>query len=423
MPLFVLGVTLVSFAFMFSEPSLFDLGALTPPAFAHASSASVLGSLLLAPLLGVLLDRVRRRRVVPVTLAVALALTLVAAGVAAEGVGAFVVPVMLVASAALTALWQVGEETYLPSVVGVRGRLVTANALLTALPQLGVMGMGALPALADLDGLAFVIVVAGAAACAAVAFRAVEAVEAPPPVRAGLRQEAVEAPPPPRAGFWREAAEGVRFALRDPVLRAIALCLVVTGLTGEFADDMVGLALSVLVEDMPPGEIALARMGSIYGALALGALTAVLLHRRLGAYRLAWVALLASQPFTLLVALSGVAGGWLWYMIGILVPLAGSIAATIALTSHRQAITPDRLLGRVTGTLVALAALGERAGTLLLGLPGEWLREAGENASSPLRLLPGLVLATALSMAAAVPLLRGRRHAEAASRQVEPSQP
>ncbi|NJP89612.1 hypothetical protein HCN51_09165 [Nonomuraea sp. FMUSA5-5] len=130
-----------------------------------------------------------------------------------------------------------------------------------------------------------------------------------------------------------------------------------------------------------------------------------------------------SQPCTLLVALSGVAGGWSWYMIGILVPLAGSIAATIALTSHRQAITPARLLGRVTGTLVAVAALGEPAGALLLGLPGEWLREAGEDASSPSRLLPGLVLAVALSMAAAVPLLRGRRHAEAASREVEPSQP
>ncbi|NJP89613.1 hypothetical protein HCN51_09170 [Nonomuraea sp. FMUSA5-5] len=195
------------------------------------SSASGLGSLLLAPLLGVLLDRVRRRRVVPVTLAAALALTLVVAGVAAEGAGAFVVPVLLVA-------------------------------------------------VADPGGLAFVIVVAGAAASAAVVFHAVETVAEPP--------AAVEEPPLPGAGFWREAAEGVRFTLRDPVLRAIALCLFVTGLTGEFADDMVGMAFHVLVEDVPPAEIALARMGSVYGALVLGALASVLLHRRLGAYRLAW---------------------------------------------------------------------------------------------------------------------------------------
>jgi hypothetical protein len=38
-----------------------------------------------------------------------------------------------------------------------------------------------------------------------------------------------------------------------------------------------------------------------------GALLAVLLHRRLDAFRLAWSAALVSRPFTLLPALSGTA--------------------------------------------------------------------------------------------------------------------
>jgi hypothetical protein len=210
--------------------------------------------------------------------------------------------------------------------------------------------------------------------------------------------------------------EGVRFTLREPALRAIALCLMVTTLSAEFTDEVEDAARDALVHGVPAsGYFSLSLTVIGYGSIILGPPAAVLLHRRLGTYRLAWVALLASQPFTLLLALSGGAGGFIWYTAGKLVPLAGAIVVTIALTSHRQAITPDRLLGRVSGTLVALVALSETAGTVLLGPPGDWLAEFAEDATSPLPLLPGLVLATALAMAAAVPLLRARRLATAAS--------
>ncbi|WP_432861938.1 hypothetical protein [Microbispora rosea] len=58
-----------------------------------------------------------------------------------------------------------------------------------------------------------------------------------------------------------------------------------------------------------------------YVPCVLGALVAVLLHRRIGTFRLAWWALIVSGPFTLLLALSGIGPGWAWYVLGTAVPL------------------------------------------------------------------------------------------------------
>ncbi|MGW3344905.1 MFS transporter [Nonomuraea rubra] len=396
LPLFGLAVALASVAFAFSAPSLFELTAMTPGVYHLRGLAVTVAAVLVAPLLGVLVDRARRRRTPLVVLPLVGAAGIAIAGGTAVGWDAAGTPAVatgMIMAAGLAALWPVGHEAYLPSIVG-RERLVPANALLYVLPQLVMVLVGIVLSWAEYRDLALVIAVCVLLVLAAVAFRGVEAVEEPPPARTGL---------------WREAMEGVRFTLKEPVLRAIALCLVVTTLSAEFADEVVDAARGALLENrMSAGPFSLSLTITSYGAIILGPLVAVLLHRRLGAYRLASAVLLASQPFTLLLALSGVAGGFTWYTLGSLVPLAGSIAVTIALTSHRQAITPDRLLGRVGGTLIALVALSEVVGTLLLGRLGDWLAELAEDATSPLPLLPGLVLATALAMAAAVPLLRAR---------------
>ncbi|MEV1001724.1 MFS transporter [Nonomuraea sp. NPDC050202] len=424
LPLFGLAVALVAVALTFSTPSLLDLTPVTPGVYQLRGLAATVAALLVAPLLGVLVDRARRRRTVLVALALVgaagLAITRgAAAGWDAAGAPAAATGMIMVGC--LTALGPVGQEAYLPAIVG-RDRLVSANALLYVLPQGVMVAIGVLLAWAEPEGPALVIVVCALLVLAAAAFRGVEAVEPVQGAQTAQTVEAVEAveavEEPSRAGLWREAMEGVRFTLREPALRAIALCLMVTTLSAEFTDEVEDAARDALVHGVPAsGYFSLSLTVIGYGSIILGPPAAVLLHRRLGTYRLAWVALLASQPFTLLLALSGGAGGFIWYTAGKLVPLAGAIVVTIALTSHRQAITPDRLLGRVSGTLVALVALSETAGTILLGPPGDWLAELAEDATSPLPLLPGLVLATALAMAAAVPLLRARRLATAASRE------
>ena len=249
----------------------------------------------------------------------------------------------------------------------------------------------------DGDEFAFLVVVSVAMAGAALLFRGVDA---------------TEEPPPPRAGLWREMAEGIRFTVKQPVLRAIILYLVVSALFAELVDEVTDEAMRVAVDaavrDTPLGEFYWWSVTvPVYGAPLLGALLAVLLYRRLGAFRLAWSAVLVSQPFTLLLALSGTDWGQLWYTIGRFVPLTGTIVVAIALLSHRQAITPDRLLGRVGGLLLVLTGLAGSLGDLL-ETPAEWLAELGGSTPTPLALLPGLALATAAALAAAVPLLRTR---------------
>ncbi|MFB4279157.1 MFS transporter [Nonomuraea sp. MTCD27] len=356
--------------------------------------AAPLAAILLGLPFGVLIDRVRRRSVL-----IAMALlgtTALAAVAAADGAGLLGGPLLftvLMVTTALGALAPIGSETYLPSVVG-RERLVTANALLSVSPSFIMFALAAALSLADhLDEVGFPIVVGVLMAVAALAFRGVTA---------------VEEPPPPRTGFWREAAEGVRFTVREPALRAIAVYLVASELFEQVAHEVMNETrqAAAAAGDLPMGYFySLMSTFSSVASLLLGALLAVLLHRRHAPFRLAWAALLASQPFTLLLALSGTAWGQLWHAFGTFVPQTGTVIVAILLISHRQAITPDRLLGRVSGLLVGLVALADSAGELLEA-PAEWLAGIGGPAPTPLTLLPGAALAAALALAAAVPLLR-----------------
>ncbi|WP_329082976.1 MULTISPECIES: hypothetical protein [unclassified Streptosporangium] len=135
---------------------------------------------------------------------------------------------------------------------------------------------------------------------------------------------------------------------------------------------------------------------------------------RVGTFRLAWFAVLVSRPFALLLALTGTTGGPLWYLLGEFVPRAGWAVTVLALLSHRQVITPGRLLGRTGAALVLFTGLavtaGEFAKQALVQLTNLFLPEAELFAR-----LPGLVLGTLGILAAAIPLLRADHLAEPAS--------
>ncbi|MFC7647519.1 hypothetical protein ACFQX6_48650 [Streptosporangium lutulentum] len=99
-------------------------------------------------------------------------------------------------------------------------------------------------------------------------------------------------------------------------------------------------------------------------------LPVVLLHRRIGVLRLAWLTALVTPPFALLSTLADTAWGALWYEISMIVPRAGWAIVAVALLSHRQVITPDRLLGRTGGTLLLLIGLAELAAICWEPSPG-----------------------------------------------------
>ncbi|WP_406311873.1 MFS transporter [Streptosporangium sp. NBC_01639] len=399
--IFSLAAAALTASFMLTEPTLPRSG--PEPRIDRLDvitlneAAGALVSILLGLPLGVLIDRVRRRRSIMVMMAL-LGAVAVASVTVADGLGATSRPHIIAVMTVMTALAVVApaiQDAYLPSLVG-RERLVPANALLSVLPQILLLSLMPVLSLLDEDAFAFLVVVGVAMAVAALLFRSVDA---------------AEEPPPPRVGLCREMAEGIRFTVKHPVLRAIILYLVVSALLAELVDEATDEALSMALDsaatEAPLEFYQWSVMVPLYGAPLLGALLAVLLCRRFGAFRLAWSAVLVSQPFTLLLALSGTDQGGLWYAVGRFVPLTGTIVVAIALLSHRQAITPDRLLGRVGGLLFVLTGLAGSLGDLL-ETPAEWLAGIGGSTPAPLTLLPGLALATVATLAAVVPLLRAR---------------
>jgi hypothetical protein len=142
-----------------------------------------------------------------------------------------------------------------------------------------------------------------------------------------------------------------------------------------------------------------------FAATSIGAVLAVLLRRRAGALRLAWVAVLVSQPFALLV-LAGMDWGLIPYVLGRAVPWAGAALAGVTLLSHRQAITPSRLLGRSGATLIIALVVAEVAGSFLEVL-AEFL--IGRQGLGDAGGWPVVVLATAGVLACAVPMSRVRQ--------------
>jgi hypothetical protein len=214
---------------------------------------------------------------------------------------------------------------------------------------------------------------------------------------------APEEPAPPRTGIWREAVEGVRFTFTHPVLRAIVVYLFGVTAMREPIEEFAVTPLLPEGGDVTRPEAVLSWL--IYLATPVGAVLAMLLYRRVGTFRLAWVAVLVSQPFSLLV-LAGMDWGPIWYTLGRLVPWAGVAVAGVTLLSHRQAITPSRLLGRSGATLIIALIVADVAGSFLEVL-AEFL--IGQQGPGDRGGWPVVVLATAGVLACAVPMFRLRQ--------------
>ncbi|MFC4060651.1 hypothetical protein ACFOWE_20300 [Planomonospora corallina] len=389
------------------------------------AAAALLPVLLVVPL-GVLADRVRRGSALAV-------LGLLNAGVLASLSAAvwfqvLTLPHLAVAAAVLGLTWLAGDltqEAYLPAAVG-RDRLILVNAALLCTATLISFteplaeGRSGLVALGDPRSMATAVlaVMAVASAASAPLFRGV-----------GVAEE----PPRPWTGWRRETAEGVRFTLTHPVLRAITVCLTVPVLLEAVVDEAARLP-----RDRRDDEGVLIDLLSVLddGAPLIGAVAAALLYRRVGALRLAWLAVLTTQPFMLLYALTGLEGGRIWYLLGGAVPWAGWTVVTLVLLSHRQAITPARLLGRTGVTLLVFGILAEVAGALLEVLVRPLLPAVffGQVLEPPIEiggLAPPeflvravlLALCTAGTVAAALPLRKALRPAGSVSPEDPPAPP
>lgn len=238
----------------------------------------------------------------------------------------------------LTVLFDVAYQSYLPAVVG-REALVDGNAKLetsraisqVAGPNLGGVLTSALtaPIAVAANALTYVVSV-----ISLIAIRTVE-----------------PQPEPRTQRTFSQIREGLVWVLGQPMLRAIAGC---TGTSNFFGN--IGLSVFVLFAVDKVG-LSPALLGVVYGGGSVGGIVGALFARRIGDRLGVGPAILATSVvfsvFALFVPLAP-------HVESVAVPLLagasafrsfGSTAYNIMQVSLRQAVTPDRLLGRMNASM------------------------------------------------------------------------
>ncbi|MGW3042069.1 MFS transporter [Kitasatospora sp. NPDC001159] len=257
-----------------------------------------------------------------------------------------------------TVFFDVAHQSFLPAVLP-REQLVGGNgALETVRSSAQIAGPGLGGGLVQLLGAPLAIV---ADACGYLASAL---------LLARVRVEEARPEPEPGRSLRAEVAEGVRFVLGHPLLRAIATATAVSNL---FAAVLMAVqtVFWVRVLDLSPGAIGALLSASALGGLA-GALCAGQLSRWVGQARLIWLSTVVTAPFAVLWPLSeGGAGVWLFGLAAGVV-LFGAVAYNVAQVSFRQSVCPPELLGRMNATMRFLVWGTMPIGALGGGLVADW---------------------------------------------------
>jgi len=183
--------------------------------------------------------------------------------------------------------------------------------------------------------------------------------------------DVVEAPPDKcETHFWRNMKEGVSFVLGHRLLMTIA---VVVGLWQICQTCAMVVQVLFATRDLGLNEY---QYGLCFSVAALGTVAASTLGHRLSRRIGPGPAMISGM------ALSGL--GWLqlalapadaWGVVAFIVMLLSFSASSVLLFSNmlavRQAITPEALLGRMTGTMRFMTLLPAGPGALLGGFLGE----------------------------------------------------
>ncbi len=164
-------------------------------------------------------------------------------------------------------------------------------------------------------------------------------------IRRPMQQERSQ----PRGHPGRELAEGIRFTLAEPFLRAILLIAAPVNLAFN------GLAFAIIVilqrNGTPPALIGTVETIVGVGALA-GALLAPTLARRIPLRRLvfgiSWLAVA-------LIAVAATMTGSILIGVPMAVAIFFAPACNAALFGYQAAVTPDRLQGRVMSVILMVA--------------------------------------------------------------------
>jgi MFS family permease len=287
--------------------------------------------------------------------------------------------------------FDVGYQSYLPSVVGRRGLLAGNSAMETVRASGQVVGPGVGGWLVAVIGAANVVLVQvvsfAISACALLAIRTREPVVPRPASRLPLRTQ---------------IHEGLLFVARTRLLRA-------TAITSTAANFAFGITSAVTVVFMvrtvglsPTGVGLVLALSSI--SVIVGAALTPRLARHVGSARVIWLSLVVTGPVTLLGPLAQ--PGWLvsLLLLSTAVGELGQIIYAITNVSLRQRLCPEALLGRVTATMRFVIMSLFPLGALLGGVLGETVGPR-----------PTLLLSAAIVVVAPLPVhraLRGTRDVE-----------
>lgn len=282
----------------------------------------------------------------------------------------------------LTTLFDIAWQAYLPGLVGFE-RLHEANA------RLSVSGSGAQLAGPGLAGVLVGWLTAPVALLADAAGFALAGLFVWRIRRPELRPAGRE-----RGGVGGQIGEGLRFVLGRADLRAIAFFTGVANAVGA-ALNVVLVVFEARVLHLGPGEIGLlfllGNLGLVLGAVGVSALSN---RFGLGPTLLAGAALMGVGPALLPLSHAGlgvslIVAGWFVRAFGS--PLYGTNQV-----SYRLAVTPERLVARMTATMKFFVMGAMPLGSFLAGLLG-----------STLGLRTTLWVIAALSALAVVGLWRG----------------
>ncbi|MEU2623624.1 MFS transporter [Streptomyces sp. NPDC007157] len=346
------------------------------------TAATTAGSLLVGLPAGAWLDRVRKRPVmVGADLARALVLLTVPAAWWAGLLTFWWLCAVALVHGVLTVFFDVAYVSYLPHLVG-RDRLVEGTAKLSAIRSVTAIG-----------GPAVAGPLAGAVGAPATLVASAAGMALSGLVASGVRRREQRPGAGERPRLGRDIADGLRFVLGHPTLRALVLGDALFNLFLVMYQAMLLVRLERTI-GLSPFGIGLVLSGMGCGAL-LGALLATGVSARLGQGPVIRLAPLVTCPPTGLLALAR--PGWsVWVAaVGLAALSLGGVVRVVAQSSLQQALTPDRLLGRMNATARFVSWGGIPLGGLLGGVSGSlfgaaptlWIAAAGMTLSA----LPNLL--------------------------------
>jgi MFS family permease len=310
---------------------------------ASAFEVAVLGVVEFLPFLlfalpaGVWVDRLRRKPILVLAdLGRAIALASIPIAYAADALTIWQLYVVGFVTGTLTVFFDVSYQSYLPSLVE-RDRLVEGNSKLEV-SRSGAQLAG--PAIAGvlIDAITapYAILVDALSFLASAGFVF------------GIRKSEPEVEPAEHPSMRRELSEGLRYLLGHPYWRAIAETVGISNFFGSVAFSIF-LVYAVRELDLSAGAIgivfAVGNSGWLVGALVAGRLSA-----RLGVGRTIVGSAMLYGPSLLLIPIAPTSAPIPFIVASLFLLSFGAVVFNVTGISFQQAVTPDRMLGRLNAS-------------------------------------------------------------------------